>query len=104
MRDANPEQDAAVAVVKGAAVKGAAAGRSAVSRIPGLLLLACSLAPLLLALAALTGVGLHQNLSTLQSLLVGLALIALPSLGLASLFGSGTAAHGWAFIAWSPNA
>ncbi|MBW2273650.1 MAG: retropepsin-like domain-containing protein [Deltaproteobacteria bacterium] len=70
-------------------------------RIPALLLLVSSIPVLVLAVAALTGIGLHQNLSALQSLLVAATLALLPALGLASLFGAGTASHGGAMWGWS---
>jgi len=75
--------------------------RRSIARIPVLLLLAGAALPLLLAVAALTGIGLLQNLSALQSLLVAAALALLPALGLASLLGAGTAAHAWSIWGWS---
>jgi hypothetical protein len=75
--------------------------RSKISRVPALLLLAGASLPLLLTVAALTGIGLHQNLSALQSVLVAVALALLPALGIASLLGAGTAAHAWAIWGWS---
>ena len=67
----------------------------------GPVLLVLALPPVALAVCTFTGFGLEQNLPSQAAFAGALCAVLLPALGLASIFGDGTSAHGLAFGAWS---
>jgi hypothetical protein len=79
--------------------EGAAPGRG--RKLLGPLLLVLALPPVSLAMSAFTGFGLEQNFASQAAFAGALCAVILPALGLASIFGASTAAHGLAFITWS---
>ncbi|MCP5044778.1 MAG: hypothetical protein GY944_27425 [bacterium] len=75
--------------------------QSAIGVWLGRLVLVLSLPPLALALCAMTGLGLDQNLPSQLALVGALCVVVLPALGLAATFGGGTIAHGLALASVS---
>ena len=67
----------------------------------GPVLLVLALPPVLLALSTFTGFGLEQNLPSQSAVAGAFCAVILPALGLASIFGASSSAHGLALSIWS---